>query len=121
MEEEKQLKPYKIMPGDEVVVYRDDIVSNNTSYTFYHCKIKQKQKDNSDKWYKKELGFKNGVDIPNGTRIKILKMSEKVRENPKDRYNAIWGVFIYDYEVVMEADAYKNEQEELESYQDTFY
>ena len=120
-QEDKPTKPYKIMPGDEIVVYRSDAVVNDISYTFYYCKLKMKGRDGKDWFPKKELAFKSGVNIPNGTPIKVLKFFENARPNKNDPYNPIWRLFILDYDVVMEADAYKNEQEELESYQQAFY
>jgi hypothetical protein len=114
-------KPYKIMPNDEIVVHRTDIVKDENNYTFYYVKFKKKTKDGKELWRNKGLTFNMGTDLPEGTTIKVLNFYEDSRENPKDKYNPIWFLRIIDYEVVLDAKAYKNEQEELASYQDPYY
>lgn len=121
MDEEKQQeftkRPYKIMPGDEIVVHRDDVISNNISYTFYYVNIKKKMQSENAVWFKKELSFKTGTDIPDGTVVKLIDFFEDVRMDKHNRYYPVWKLFVLDYEVVMDADQYRAEQQEIESYQ----
>jgi len=124
-EEKKEVSrhPYKIMFGDEIIVHRNDIISGENQYTFYHTIIKKKMKNGKDLMLKKEISFKTGEDIEDGTRIKVLDFFEDGRLNKNDKYNPIWRIVITDYEVVQEASAYRTEQDEIESYQadDNFY
>ena len=115
--EKKEQKPYKIMPGDEVIVHRQDVVSGENQYTFYNVKFKKKTKNGQDIWRSKGIVFDVGTDIPDGSTIKVLKFYEDSRDNPKDKYNPIWYLRILDYELVIDARAYKDEQEQLEAYQ----
>lgn len=126
-EEEKEQKPkrhYCIEVGDEIVVYRDDIISGENQYTFYHTKIKKKYKSGKSIEYKKELSFKQGVDLEDRTLIKVLDLSEDARTDKRNKYYPIWKYWINDFEVVQEASAYRTTQDEIESYQEleeTFY
>ena len=113
-------KPYKVMPGDEIIVHRDDIVKDENQYTFYSVKFKKKTKDGKELWRKKNLVFDMDTDLLDGSTIKVLNFYEDSRENPKDKYNPIWLLRILDYEVVVDARAYRDEQEEIASYQDPF-
>ena len=124
-EEEQNVKPkrhYSIEIGDEIVVYRDDIISGENQYTFYHTKIKKRLKNGKELTFKKELSFKSDVDLENETLIKVLGLNEDARLDKNNKYYPIWKYWITDFEVVREASAYRTEQEELESYQEeSFY
>ena len=115
-QQERENKPYKIMPGDEVIVHRQDIIKDENKYTFYNVKFKKKTKNGLDSWRSKGLVFNRDVDIDDGTTIKIKRFYEDSRENPKDKYNPIWFLRVLDYDVVVDASAYRNEQNELEDY-----
>lgn len=92
---------YKIEAGREYKVFRTDF--NN--YTFYKIGVTGKNYDGTKKQAYKSVSFRKGVDLKNGSTIKIIKGFEDFRENPKDQYNAIWSVFILDYEMVEEGEA----------------
>ena len=122
-EEEKPKRHYSIEIGDEIVVYRDDIISGENQYTFYHTKIKRTFKSGKSIEFKKELSFKSDVDLENGTIIKVLNLNEDARLDKNNKYYPIWKYWITDFEVVQEANAYRTVQDEIESYQevDPFY
>lgn len=122
-EEDRPRKYYKIEVGDEIIVNRDDIISGENQYTFYHTKIKKKIQNGKELTFKKELSFKTGTDIADGTLIKVLDFFEDVRLDRHNKYYPVWKLFILDYEVVQEANAYRMEQDEIEGYQeqDPFY
>lgn len=110
--------PYKIMYGDEITVHRNDVISNENQYTFYHTNIKKKTKGGKDLTFKKELSFKAGTDIEDGTIIKVLDFFEDARLDKNNKYYPIWKLVITDYEIIQEASAYRTEQDEIESYQE---
>ena len=68
--------------------------------------------------FKKELSFKAGVEIEDGTRIKVIDFFEDARLDKNNKYYPIWKLYILDFEVVQEASAYRTEQDEIESYQE---
>ena len=120
IQEEKEDKPkryYKIEVGDVIVVYRDDIISGENQYTFYSTKIKRKFKSGKSIEFKKELSFPIDTNLATGTLIKVLDFYEDARIDKKNKYYPIWKLCIRDYEVVQEANAYRTEQDEIESYQ----
>jgi len=119
-EEKKEVSrhPYKIMFGDEIIVHRNDIISGENQYTFYHTVIKKKMKNGKDLMFKKELSFKAGVELEDGTRIKVIDFFEDARLDKNNKYYPIWKLYILDFEVVQEASAYRTEQDEIESYQE---
>lgn len=124
--EEKEDKPrkyYKIEVGDEILIHRNDVISGENQYTFYYTLIKKKLKNGKDLTFKKELSFKLGTDLEDGTIIKILDFYEDARLDKNNKYYPIWKLFVLDYEVVQEANAYRTEQDEIEGYQevDPFY
>lgn len=115
-EEQKVHRAYKIMEGDTVFIKRDDIVSKTgIPYTFYSINIPIKIGEKKEN-YKKEIQFKQGVDLKDNTKIKILNMFEKVRINQRDRFTPVWGLFINDFEIVDEPNYYEM-QNEFEDYQ----
>lgn len=89
-------RPYKIMPGDNIIVYRRE--SNGNAY--YKAMITKTTQDGTKERFYKELRFRKGVDLPNKTMIKIKTMFEDVRNNPKDTYTPIWCLVILDFEIV---------------------
>ena len=123
--EEKEDRPkkyYKIEVGDEIIIHRNDVISGENQYTFYHTEIKKKLKNGKYLTFKKELGFEIGTDIEDGTLIKVLDFYEDARLDRKNPYYPIWRICILDYEIIQEANAYRTEQEELENYQEeSFY
>lgn len=115
--EKKFHKPYKIMEGDTVIVRRNDIVSKTgVPYTFYSVNITSKNAKGEKEQYKKEIQFKSGISVQDNTKIKILSMFEKVRNDPHTRYYPVWGIFIEDFEIVDEPNYYEM-QNEIENYQ----
>lgn len=99
--EEEQKRHYKVEAGDVVTVKRQDY----GQYTFYKVSLQQKMYDGTKKYFDKNIAFAKGVDIPDKTQIRIKDFFETIRENPKDAYNPIFGLFIKEYEVVEESKA----------------
>lgn len=122
-QQERPKRHYSIEIGDEIMVFRDDIISGENQYTFYHTKIKKRLKNGKEIIFKKELSFKSDVSIENGTLIKVLDLNEDARLDRNNKYYPIWKYWITDFEVVQEANAYRTTQDEIESYQveDAFY
>lgn len=117
-EEEKQQnhRPYRVMEGDTVVIRRTDIVSKaGVPYIFYHINIPVKISGKTQQ-FKKEIQFKKEVSIQDNTKIKILGMFEKVRNDPHTKYYPVWGLFINDFEIVNEPNYYEM-QNTIEDYQ----
>ena len=96
MNEEKTPHPYKIMPNDEIMVWRSEYGNN----IFYKTQIVKTNYDKTKTKFYKNLRFAKGTDIPNGTLIKVIDMFEDVRENKADKYNPIWELFIKSYEII---------------------
>lgn len=92
--EEKTKRPYKIMLGDVVTIYRSDY----QNFTFYKVKMVKKNVDGTftDGW--KNVRFPKDVDIPDGTKIRIIDMFEDFYN--KDKYTTIFTLFINEHEVV---------------------
>ena len=119
MEEEKEMihRPYKLMEGDSVYVRRNDIVSKNGKpYVFYSINLAQKNSEGKKDYFKKEVYFKTGVELNDKTKIKVLNMYERARENGKDKYHPIWGIFINEFEVIEEPN-YFEEEDKIEGWQ----
>lgn len=120
--EGREHRPYKIMEGDVVTVRRQDVVSRNGQpFTFYSVSLSQnviskREGETFREYYKKDLYFKNGVDLVDNTKIKIIDMFEKGRPNPRDKYSTIWGIFVKEFEIVEEPNYYQ-EQDDIETYQ----
>lgn len=114
MQEEK--RRYKINVGDVFMVFK----SEKTRYPSYKFSIKNKNYDGTEEYFYKEIRFKKDVDIPNKTKIKVKDFFEIVRENPNDKYNPIWGLFITDFEIVAQDtnSAFKEYREETNSVED---
>lgn len=94
--EEKTPRPYKIMIGDKVKIWRKDY---NTSI-FYSIMVQQKQQNGTMKKFYQKASFLKGVEIENGTIIRLLNFYENWRENQKDLYNPIRELKITNYEIV---------------------
>ena len=117
MEEQQPTRHYMIEPGDEILIYRDDVISGENQYTFYSTKIKKSFPSGKSIEFKKELSFPSETDLENGTLIKVIDFDEDARIDKKNRFYPIWKLYIKDYEVIREASAYRTEQDEIESYQ----
>lgn len=115
--EQKAHRPYRVMEGDAVFVRRTDIVSKTgVPYTFYYINIQIKNTKGEKEQFKKEIQFKQGVSVEDNTKIKILDMFEKVRNDPHTKYYPVWGLFINDFEILDEPNYYEM-QNEVENYQ----
>lgn len=101
---------YKIEIGDKIIVYRQDFNSN----TYYKTMVQKRNYDGTKTNFYKELRFKKDVALQSGTKIIIKDMFEDVRENKADKYNAIWSLFILDFEVV--EDEQRTKSQALEEY-----
>lgn len=116
-EKQKFHKPYKVMEGDCVFVRRNDIVSKSgVPYTFYSINIQSKNNKGEKEQFKKEIQFKQGVSVEDNTKIKIISMFEKVRNDPHTKYYPVWGLFINEFEIIDEPNYYEM-QNEVENYQ----
>lgn len=104
-EEVKQNRPYKIMVGDTIRVFRREVDYNGKTLVFYSTPIKKKEYDGTFNYYYKNIKFRKGVDLQNKCTIKINNMFEDVSKNTKDNYNPIWSLFISDYELVEESSS----------------
>lgn len=100
IEEQQYKRHYKIEPGDIFYVKRRDI----NGYTFYKIAICKKKQDDTKEYFDKNIAFKKGTDIADGTKIRILDFFEDVRENKNDKYNPIWSIFITDFEIIEESN-----------------
>ena len=118
-QEDKPRRHYSIEIGDEIMVYRDDIISGENQYTFYHTKIRRTFKSGKSIDFKRELSFKSDVNLEDKTLIKVLDLNEDARLDKNNKYYPIWKYWITDFEVVRETSAYRTEQDELESYQES--
>lgn len=99
-EEVKQNRPYKIMVGDIITIYRRDFDYNGKTIVNYSTPIKKIEYDKTVNFYYKNIKFKSGTMLDNKTSIKINNMFEDVTKNKKDPYNPVWSLFILDYEIV---------------------
>ena len=87
---------YKIMSGRKYRVFRKDY----NGFTYYNIQMKQQNKDDTISTYYKQVYFKKDIVLPNETDIIINKAVENLRENPKDKYNPISTLFVYDFTTV---------------------
>lgn len=108
-------KPYRINIGDTIKVNRQDITYKNKNYTFYSTTVSIRSIQGETIPYKKEINFKLGVELQDGTYIKINNMRENARMNKKDRYEPIWLLCIYDFDIVPVQDI-PDEMESLKEY-----
>lgn len=92
----QEKRPYKIMLGDNIIVYRNDVNGN----VYYKTMVSKTNRDGTKARFYKDLKFKSGVNLQNKTMIKINNMFEDIRENPKDKYNPIFYLVILDFEIV---------------------
>lgn len=123
-QEEREFRPYKIMPNDCVYVRRNDVVSSDgVPYTFYYINIPVKKKGKAIQ-FKKEIQFKEEVSLLDNTKIRLINFSEKVRMDKQMKYYPVWGLFINEFEVIDEPNYYEM-QNDIEDYQganeDPFY
>lgn len=100
---ERKQRTYKIEVGDIIKIKRQDFQNSKGHYIFYKTIIPKKEKGTSNyQYYTKNLRFKSGTDIPDGTSIKIKSMFEDCWHNKNDKFNDCWGLFIMDYDVIAE-------------------
>lgn len=108
--EEETKRYYKLEVGDVVTVHRKDGEKN----TYYSICFKKKDASKNEIYLYKKIKFKQGVDIPDKTRIRVLDFFED-GYMPKNSYDTIWTVFIQDYEIVEnEIKEYQEKKKELE-------
>lgn len=107
MDEENQVieqegKPigYKIMTGQELYVFRNEYAGT----TYYKVKLSKKNYDGTKSTCYKNIRFKKGVDIPNGTKIKVLGGFEDFYVPPQDKFHPVFSVFITDFVVTEESN-----------------
>lgn len=95
-------RPYKIMVGDVVTIIRSDF----KGYTFYKIKFFKRSADGMGVEGYKNVKFPKGVDIDNGTKIRIIDMFEDFYN--KDKFTTIWTLFIQEFEIVNEEQSYED-------------
>lgn len=93
-EQEECYIDYKIKPGKEYNIERQDY----NGKAFYKISISKKNKDGTKYYAKKNVFFKEGVELENNTRIKIKKAFEDFWN--KDKFTPIFSVFITDFEII---------------------
>lgn len=94
MQEEVQKKhAYKVEIGDEIIIWKNEVNNN----TYYNVQVQKKNFDGTKQKFYKNVKFRKGVELLSGSKIRILDMFEDVRENPKDKFNPIWSIFISDF------------------------
>lgn len=96
MEENKPKRHYKIEPGDNIYVYRNQVGDN----VFYKTMVSNTNKDGTKARFYKEIKFKSGVSLDNKTLIKVNEFFECVRNNPNDKYNPIFYLLILDFDIL---------------------
>jgi len=87
---------YKINTTREYMVYKSEMHEK----MFYKVQLQRKNYDGTKENTYKNLTFKKGIEIPDKAIIRIKKGFEDFRQNPNDKYNAIWSVFVLDFEYV---------------------
>lgn len=100
---DKKKSPYKINIGDEVKVHRFDYQKEKVVIPLYWVTILKKEFGRKT-FYRKMLKFRKDVSIKDGTIIRINDMFEDAMVNSKDKYNAVWCLFILDFDIVEEPD-----------------
>ncbi|MEG1506942.1 MAG: hypothetical protein RR478_05555 [Bacilli bacterium] len=116
MEENKEVKikrtphEYKVMIGDKVLVFRQEYAGN----LFYKICIKQKDYENKEFTFYRNIHFVNGTDIKDRTIIIIKNMFEYFRFAKTDvkKYSPISELMILDYEEVIDGVKLKEEAQD---------
>lgn len=90
-------RPYKINIGDVIEVKRNDVLWKGQNLTFYKTYIQHGKEQ-----YYKNLKFRRGVEVEDGTFIRILDFFETPRH--KDKFNDEWSIMIMDYEIAENTD-----------------
>lgn len=87
---------YKLMGGKKVRVFKSTFNDKN----YYKIQVTQRNYDNTQDKFYKQVMFKKGVELQNETDILILEGYENLRKNPKDEYNPISIIMITKFEEV---------------------
>ena len=98
MEEETQ-KNYitaLIRPNREYIVYKQEYRGR----VFYKIPIDKKNCDGQKLKTYIQVKFAKCEPVPNGTLIKITKAMEDWYKNPKDTWNIIPVIVIFEYEII---------------------
>ena len=107
---ENKQRSYRIMIGDIVTIRREEFGSK----VYYKINLSKKNQDNTTTEVKKPIKFRNGVDLKDNTRIRLIKFFEDFYL--KNRYDAIFSLFCTEFET-QEENTNKKE-EALTQYQD---
>ena len=90
-------QPYKIF------------VSSYNDFNFYKIQLKQKMYDGTEFKTYCPVKFKKGMEVENGTTIKIKQAIENIKPNPKDKWSYITEYMILDYEIATDTNDAINE------------
>ena len=98
MEEEMQKSNITalVRPSNDYVVYKQE----NRGRVFYKISIAKKNCDGQITKAYVQVKFAKCEPVPNGTLIKITKAMEDWYKNPKDTWNIIPVIVIFEYEII---------------------
>lgn len=94
---------YKIKCGNEYFVRKKSINRGDYVINNYYIPCIKKMNNRNLTYYKK-VRFKSGVELKDNTKILIKSMFEDVQDNPNDKFNPIWHLFVMDFDIVQEPD-----------------
>lgn len=104
-EEREYLSGYKIMAGKKYKVNRIE----HNGMVFYKIKVTQKDANGKQKYYDRIVNFRKNVNLPDKTMIIPIKFIENMRDNPKDKYNPIITLMIFEFEDLGTQEVVSNE------------
>lgn len=102
-QEEINTIKYKIVSGREYTISRQDF----NGKTFYSIPLKKNNQDGTEVFGKKIVRFRNGIELQDKTRIKIISAFEDFYQ--KDRYNTMFTLFITEFEITGQPESVINE------------
>ena len=97
--EEKEIiqkRHYKIEAGDTIKVRKQV----RGDYVFYKVVLTKKNPDDTIAFFEKNIAFNSGVNLEDGTKIRVLDFFEDVFVRKNDKFNANWTIHITDFEIV---------------------
>lgn len=88
-------------------IVKANYIVNSTIYgdkTFYKIPKKMTRPDGQEWTAYISVKFHNCQPVPNGTRIRIKKYMEGGYPNTRDKYNFVFQIVIFDYEIIESSD-----------------
>lgn len=82
--------------------YKVNAQTTATGKTFYKLNVYQKQADGQVSWFKVPVTFANGVEVPDGCKIKIKQAIENFYYTNADtkKFNPIYSLYVKEFEIV---------------------